>query len=54
MNHSSPLIVDIDECKLKQDDCDDRNRVCINTEGWYTCQCPDGYLDNGTHCLGMY
>ncbi|CAI8055637.1 Deleted in malignant brain tumors 1 protein [Geodia barretti] len=41
--------IDIDECELGLDDCDE-NADCINTEGCYMCICREGYCCNGTIC----
>ena len=44
------LFLDIDECSLGTDDCD---QECVNTEGNYTCQCfPNYRLINATDCEG--
>ena len=44
--------VDMDECTLKTDGC---NQRCINKEGSYLCSCEDGFVLNGTTtCQSMY
>ena len=45
------LILDLDECSLDTDTCDD-NAVCTNNAGSYTCTCNNGYSGNGTKCEG--
>ena len=47
-------ILDIDECALKIDGCEDD---CINTNGSFICTCPEfgpGFKANGTLCVGEY
>ena len=24
--------------------------ICTDTDGWYTCECPDGFKGDGEHC----
>ena len=44
---------DIDECiDPESNDCD-ANAACNNTEGSYTCLCPNGYQGDGKICVGM-
>ena len=47
-----PLHVDIDECEEDLDDCDDE---CYNTDGWFSCDCAEGYELNrvSAECEGM-
>ena len=44
-------MIDIDECDLSTDNCD---QVCLNTIGSFSCDCGSGYdLDgDGTTCNG--
>ena len=47
--------LDIDECALALDNCDD-NAECTNTAGSYYCSCIDPYFDfngDGTDCRCM-
>ena len=46
-----PLFVDIDECAMNTDGCDQQ---CINTLGSFMCNCSEGYLinDDGFSCDG--
>ena len=50
---------DIDECSLGISACHGKS-VCINTPGWYRCDCLEGYHsswpDNhyGSLCMGEY
>ena len=37
------LLIDIDECELKADNCD---HVCLNTIGSFHCACQSGYILN--------
>jgi alpha-tubulin suppressor-like RCC1 family protein len=40
--------VDIDECATSADDCDNAPlATCIDSDGSYQCDCPDGYTGNG-------
>ena len=45
--------VDIDECTSKIHNCD-RNALCKNTEGSFTCTCKPGYKGDGKKCKGNY
>lgn len=45
------LRADIDECERDEHDCQP-SQECINSEGAFTCQCPDGYRKVGTECIG--
>ncbi|XP_078573326.1 uncharacterized protein LOC144860112 [Branchiostoma floridae x Branchiostoma japonicum] len=40
---------DIEECESGRHDCDPV-AICTNTLGGYTCECPSGYIGNGTYC----
>lgn len=42
----------MDECLSRSHECDEV-ATCVNTEGSYTCECPEGYVANGTKCDGM-
>lgn len=48
------LHTDFDECDNEDHNCD-RNAVCNNTVGSYTCTCNDGYEGEGYNgsCRGM-
>ena len=41
--------VDIDECTLNIDDCD---QLCVNDNGSYHCECYDGYFRDENSCVG--
>lgn len=45
--------LDIDECNIDTDNCDD-NAICMDNEGSFACACKPGYSGNGTqgYCLG--
>ena len=48
----SILVLDRDECQLKEDKCDN-TAECINTPGGFTCRCKSDRLDvkgDGTLC----
>ena len=45
--------VDIDECTSKIHNCD-RNALCKNTEGSFTCTCKPGYKGDSKKCNGKY
>ena len=45
------LIIDIDECS-DGTPCD-KNAICTNTGGSFTCVCKDGYTGDGMQCSGM-
>ena len=40
-----------DECFDEIHECDSL-ATCHNTDGNYTCQCPDGYLTQWKDCIG--
>ena len=46
------LFSDIDECTSKTHNCD-RNALCKNTEGSFTCTCNRGYKGDGKNCKGI-
>ena len=43
--------LDKDECSVNNGGC---SHSCVNTDGGYTCACPEGYTlaENRTHCIG--
>ena len=43
------FLTDIDECLSTP--CD-KNAVCANTEGSFTCKCNTGYSGDGFGCTG--
>ena len=47
------LFSDIDECTSKTHNCD-RNALCKNTEGSFTCTCNRGYKGDGKNCKGIF
>ena len=42
------LCIDIDECLSGPCPSD---LMCNNMDGNYSCDCPDGTVSNGTHCI---
>ena len=45
------ILLDIDECELKMDDCDNQTTYCFNTFGGFDCLCLSGYINpNGMSC----
>ena len=42
------LCIDIDECLSGPCPSD---LICRNTVGNFSCDCPDGTIDNGTDCI---
>jgi len=42
--------INIDECKLGIDNCYPL-ATCLDTEGKFTCTCPNGYAGDGTSCV---
>ena len=47
------LFLDIDECKLGTDNCQD-DATCINTHGGYNCTCNPGFGGDGFNCTGNF
>ena len=45
------FIVDIHECSTDAHHCD-KNAICINTNGSFTCACKNGYTGDGQWCQG--
>ena len=41
--------LDTDECELGLDKCAFQ-ATCTNVEGWYTCECLEGYSGDGYVC----
>ena len=39
--------VDIDECALLTDNCNENSSKCRNTEGSFECECLSGFVKNG-------
>lgn len=46
--------LDIDECENDEFSCDTKTSECQNTNGSYVCNCIQGYIKNGTECIGEY
>ena len=48
---TSNCLLDIDECALGMDNCENDTTFCVNTIGYFECLCLPGYVDpNGTSC----
>ena len=51
-----PIIIDIDECSDGSSNCT-TDSTCLNTQGSYSCICPEGYSGDGRRdgdgCRGM-
>ena len=43
--------LDIDECSADTNPCD-KNAICANIIGSYSCTCKEGFSGNGTTCEG--
>lgn len=44
------MCINIDEClSSKLNECYNEG-ICTDTEGSYTCDCPDGYIGDGRDC----
>ena len=43
--------LDLDECGTNNDDCD-RNAICSNSIGTFTCACNSGFSGDGRSCAG--
>ena len=44
---------DINECAAQVNPCDAvANSECKNINGFYNCQCKDGFVKNGPNCEG--
>jgi Notch-like protein len=44
---------DVDECEEDTTLCSDKiNTTCVNTHGWYQCDCIKGFKENADgHCV---
>ena len=47
------VFLEIDECTSKIHNCD-RNALCKNTEGSFSCTCKTGYKGDGKKCRGNF
>ena len=47
------LCIDIDECELGFDDCNE-NATCTDTVGSFSCTCNPGYSGNGLNCTSKH
>ena len=45
---------DVDECSGGTHDCSSPEETCMNTVGSFTCECSNGYVQDGATCIGMY
>lgn len=50
-NHKFVTFIDIDECAIGTDNCDE-NANCTNNEGSFSCRCRSSYFGDGITCLG--
>ena len=51
MYDNNVLILDIDECSEKKDNCSDPSRAnCTNIPGGFNCEYLPGYKGDGFHC----
>jgi len=48
---SGGTCIDIDECAQNSTICQNRNKICKNSFGSYSCVCPDGFIDDGKNCI---
>ena len=46
--------LDINECDVGMDNCDEERGICNNTDGSYTCSCELGFSGDGINCSGMF
>ena len=44
---------DNDECAMDTDNCAEI-AICINTPGSFSCTCNEGYIGDGTSCVGKH
>ena len=42
-------VVDLDECETGTHDCA-VEAACVNNEGSFSCECPNGYAGDGRKC----
>ena len=55
LHFKSCLAIDIDECTLGTDTCDEEHADCTDMEGSYSCMCHIGYTGDGEICcMSMY
>ena len=48
------LLLDIDECKLVDNNCTKGGANCTNSVGSFNCTCPTRYFWNGMKCEGLF
>ena len=47
--------INIDECTITPNLCNDTLKTCVDTQGSYQCDCTGGYiLDGSSVCIGAY
>ena len=42
---------DIDECESLDETCLNENAHCVNSPGYFSCQCDPGFTGDGYNCL---
>ena len=50
LNYNSYFFADVDECEI--DGSCMEHSTCGNTFGSYVCTCNEGFMKNGTVCIG--
>ena len=48
------LFIDIDECALGTDTCDEENADCMDIDGSFSCLCHTGYSGDGFSCTSKF
>ena len=52
IEYSFNFFTDINECENGQTNPCDRDAICSNTKGSYSCHCKQGFVGDGFNCTG--
>ena len=50
LNYNSQFFADVDECEINGS-CPERS-TCANSIGSFVCTCNEGFMKNGSVCIG--
>ena len=52
IDYSFKFFADVNECENGQTNRCNRDAICNNTNGSYSCQCKQGFVGDGFNCTG--